>query len=96
MSTAHEDWQAVVNAILVDHEERLRAMEDLRFDIGDPEYAMPGELEAYKAPARRVEAWPDKAERRIAALERRLFALETEVGHLRDDLRRLAEQAGNL
>jgi hypothetical protein len=60
-------------------------------DLGDPEYAMPGELDAYTPPQRRLEA-----PLRIDALERRLSALETEVGHLRDDLRRLAEQAGSL
>lgn len=62
-------------------------------DLSDTEYTMPGELDAYVPEAHRVEAWPDKAERRIASLERRLFELATEVRHLRDDVRRLAEQA---
>lgn len=65
-------------------------------DLSDSEYTVPGELDNYVPECRRVEAWPEKAERRIDTLERRLFALETEVAHLRDDIRRLVEQAGML
>lgn len=98
MSETYHDWEKVVNRILVDHEDRITRLEQMLDDlnIGDPEYAMPGELEAYKPEHRRVEAWPDKTQRTIEALQRRLFALETEVGHLRDDLMRVVKVSGGL
>lgn len=45
-------------------------------DLLDEEYAMPGELQAYRAEHRRIEAWPERAQRRIDALERRVRHLE--------------------
>mgnify|MGYP001005082815 FL=1 len=51
----------------------LRRRLDVRTMLSDPEYAVPGELD------RRVEAWPEKADRRIGYLERRLSFLEATV-----------------
>lgn len=53
-------------------------------DLMDSEYAMPGELEAYVPAQRRVEAWPERAQRRIEALEGRVLHLETLVQRLVD------------
>ena len=94
MSETHPDWQNTVNAILIDHEGRIAAMERNDIDMDDAEYAIPGELQAYKPTRRLVEAWPEKAQRRIETLERQVFEMRTEIEHLRDDMKRLAEQAG--
>jgi hypothetical protein len=51
-------------------------------DLMDSEYAIPGELEAYVPAQRRVEAWPDRAQRRIDALESRIRHLEALVHRL--------------
>jgi hypothetical protein len=51
-------------------------------DLMDGEYAIPGELQAYVAEHRRVEAWPEKAQRRIDSLERRVRHLEEMVHRL--------------
>lgn len=51
-------------------------------DLMDSEYAIPGELEAYVAERRRVEAWPERAQRRIEAMESRIRHLETLVHRL--------------
>ncbi len=51
-------------------------------DLMDEEYAMPGELEGYVAEHRRVEAWPERAQRRVDALERRVRHLEELVHRL--------------
>ena len=51
-------------------------------DLMDSEYAIPGELEAYVPAQRRVEAWPDRAQRRIDALESRIRHLESMVHRL--------------
>jgi hypothetical protein len=54
----------------------------LDIDLLDPEYAMPGELErsAQAGRPQRVEAWPERAQRRIEALEARMAALEGALG----------------
>ena len=41
--------------------------------LSDPEYAAPGELD------RVVEAWPEKCDRRVASLEKRMAFLEATV-----------------
>lgn len=46
----------------------------INFD--DAEYTIPGELAAYVPEHRRIEAWPERAERRLAALEGRVRRLE--------------------
>lgn len=48
---------------------------DFETAILDPEFAMPGELDA-PAP---VEAWPERADRRILSLERRISQLQATV-----------------
>lgn len=53
-----------------------------QIDIGDPEYAMPGELEAWTPAHRRIEAWPDRAKRQIERLEQRVLHLECLVHRL--------------
>lgn len=45
-------------------------------DFDDAEYTMPGELAGYVPEPRRVEAWPERTERRLAALEGRVWRLE--------------------
>lgn len=54
----------------------------VEMDLMDSEYAIPGELQAYVAEHRRVEAWPEKAQRRIESLERRVRHLEELVHRL--------------
>lgn len=49
-------------------------------DLHAPEYTIPGDLD------RRVEAWPDRTERRLRHLEHR-------VRHLEETLHRLLNQA---
>ncbi len=44
--------------------------------LSDPEYAAPGELD------RVVEAWPEKCDRRVASLEKRMAFLEATVHRL--------------
>lgn len=51
-------------------------------DLMDEEYAMPGELLAFVAEHRRVEAWPERAQRRIDGLEKRVRHLEELVHRL--------------
>jgi hypothetical protein len=51
-------------------------------DLMDDEYAIPGELQAYVPAQRRVEAWPERAQRRIDALESRIRHLESMVHRL--------------
>ena len=51
----------------------LRRRLDVRAMLSDPEYAVPGEIH------RRVEAWPEKTDRRIDSLEKRLAFLEATV-----------------
>jgi len=51
-------------------------------DLMDGEYAIPGELQAYVAEHRRVEAWPEKAQRRLDSLEARVRHLEEMVHRL--------------
>lgn len=51
-------------------------------DLMDSEYAIPGELEAHVPAQRRVEAWPERAQRRIEALEGRIRHLEAMVHRL--------------
>ena len=48
----------------------------------DAEDAAPGELDAWLRGERRIEAWPDKAKRQIAALEERVVHLEACVHQL--------------
>ena len=48
----------------------LRRRLEVRAMLSDPEYAVPGEMH------RRVEAWPEKTDRRIDSLEKRLAFLE--------------------
>lgn len=55
-----------------------------KIDINDPEYAMPGELEAWTPAHRRIEAWPDRAKRQIERLEQRVLQLERLVHQLID------------
>ena len=52
----------------------LRRRLDVRAMLSDPEYAAPGELD------RVVEAWPEKCDRRVASLEKRMAFLEA-TGH---------------
>lgn len=47
-----------------------------QLNITDPEYTIPGQLD------RRVEAWPERTERRINQLEQRIRHLETVVNRL--------------
>ena len=54
----------------------LRRRLDVRAMLSDPEYAVPGEIQ------RRVEAWPEKTDRRIDSLENRLAFLEATVHRL--------------
>jgi hypothetical protein len=51
----------------------LRRRLEVRAMLSDPEYAVPGEIQ------RRVEAWPEKTDRRIDSLEKRLAFLEATV-----------------
>jgi len=51
----------------------LRRRLEVRAMLSDPEYAVPGEIH------RRVEAWPEKTDRRIDSLEKRLAFLEATV-----------------
>lgn len=51
-------------------------------DMMDDEYAIPGELQAYVPAQRRVEAWPERAQRRVEALESRVRHLEALVHRL--------------
>lgn len=51
-------------------------------DLMDDEYTVPGELQAYRSEHRRIEAWPEQAQRRIDALERRVRHLECLVHRL--------------
>lgn len=51
----------------------LRRRLDVRAMLSDPEYAAPGELD------RVVEAWPEKCDRRVASLEKRMAFLEATV-----------------
>lgn len=54
-------------------------------DLMDDEYARPGELQAYTPEHRRVEAWPERVQRRVDALERRVRHLEMLVHRLIND-----------
>ena len=54
----------------------LRRRLDVRAMLSDPEYAAPGELD------RVVEAWPEKCDRRVASLEKRVSFLEATVHRL--------------
>jgi len=54
-------------------------------DLMDGEYTVPGELQAYVPEHRRVEAWPERAQRRVDALERRVRHLEMLVHRLIND-----------
>lgn len=54
----------------------------VEMDLTDDEYAIPGALNAYVAEHRRVEAWPEKAQRRIDGLEKRVQHLEELVHRL--------------
>lgn len=51
-------------------------------DLMDGEYTIPGELQAYVAERRRVEAWPEKAQWRMDSLEARVRHLEEMVHRL--------------
>lgn len=51
-------------------------------DMMDDEYTIPGQLHAYVPEEKRVEAWPEKAQRRIDSLERRVRHLESLVHRL--------------
>ena len=51
----------------------VRRRLDVRAMLSDPEYAAPGELD------RVVEAWPEKCDRRVASLEKRMAFLEATV-----------------
>jgi len=54
----------------------VRRRLDVRAMLSDPEYAAPGELD------RVVEAWPEKCDRRVASLEKRVSFLEATVHRL--------------
>ena len=54
----------------------LRRRLDVRAMLSDPEYAAPGELD------RVVEAWPERCDRRVASLEKRVSFLEATVHRL--------------
>ena len=54
----------------------LRRRLDVRAMLSDSEYAAPGELD------RVVEAWPEKCDRRVASLEKRMAFLEATVHRL--------------
>lgn len=54
----------------------LRRRLEVRAMLSDPEYAVPGEIQ------RRVEAWPEKTDRRIDSLENRVSFLEATVHRL--------------
>lgn len=54
----------------------LRRRLDVRAMLSDAEYAAPGELD------RVVEAWPEKCDRRVASLEKRVSFLEVTVHRL--------------
>lgn len=51
-------------------------------DLMDDEYARPGELQAYTPEHRRVEAWPERVQRRVESLESRVRHLEMAVHRL--------------
>ncbi len=51
----------------------VRRRLEVRAMLSDPEYAAPGELD------RVVEAWPEKCDRRVASLEKRMAFLEATV-----------------
>ena len=51
-------------------------------DMEDGEFTVPGELQAYVAEHRRIEAWPEKTARRVESLERRVRHLEALVHRL--------------
>jgi hypothetical protein len=80
MSQARPDWSSIVNAILVEHEGRIAMLEQL-INLGDAEYAMPGELD--RRPLYDLRTGPELAamrmddhQARIAALEARLRRVE--------------------
>lgn len=58
-----------------------------QLNITDPEYTIPGQLD------RRVEAWPERTERRINQLEQRIRQLEEMLHRL---LNQATEDESNL
>ena len=51
----------------------------VEIDLMDEEYAIPGELAAYAPQHRRIEAHPERTDRRIDALERRVRQVEYDL-----------------
>ena len=85
MSQAHPDWWQTINLILIDHEERIAALEsELIQDNGFPDSGH------YDFPSVGV-PYPERNDKRV-------LALEIEVGRLREEveyLRKFVHQYGN-
>lgn len=77
-----DDWAAMVNLNLTDHEQRIRSLEEPSIDLMGPEYAMPGELDVAAGAHRRIEPWPETAKRQLAQLEQRVAHLEMMMAKL--------------
>jgi len=58
-------------------------MPEPTIDFNDDEYTIPGELLATAPDVRRaVEAWPERTDHRLSAIERRLRHLEVQLHQL--------------
>ena len=77
MSQAHPDWWQIINLILIDHEERIAALEkELIQDSGFPDSGH------YDFPSVAV-PYPERNDKRVLALEIEVGRLREEVEYLR-------------
>jgi hypothetical protein len=70
VSQAHPEWWQTINNILVDHEERILALEKDFSDSGDYTYNSPL-------------PYPERNDKRVLALEIEVARLKEEVEYLR-------------
>jgi len=77
VSQAHPDWWQTINLILIDHEERIAALEsELIQDNGFPDSGH------YDFPSAGV-PYPERNDKRVLALEIEVGRLREEVEYLR-------------
>ena len=77
MSQAHPDWWQIINLILIDHEERIAALEsELIQDSGFPDSGY------YDFPSVGV-PYPERNDKRVLALELEVGRLREEIEYLR-------------
>ena len=83
MSQAHPDWWQSVNAILAEHEERIKMLEATLLDDGADASTLSYDLRTYD----------QRADAQLADHQVRIAALEQRIRHLEQSLHRLLNHA---